>query len=255
VHARYRGGVIYSFVVACLVCGARPAHASAFTFADLLVDNLTLTPINGTVNFSPYSVSAIAKAQNSLGESDAQASGAGLVVAANAAVTSAHANANGNATRWQATSVVTLSSGVDESAFSAGHSDWAADFTISCPTNFCGPFTEVGFSALLHQQLFVQTDSVGLLAQDQLILSLQLNGFSVFFYNPQLSTGPNGLDSQNGLFQLSNVLTLSYDTPYSLALRVDSVSNGQTVVPEPSTFALFALGAAAFRLTRTRRRP
>jgi hypothetical protein len=110
----------------------------------------------------------------------------------------------------------------------------------------------VNFSALLSQQLSVQTDGVGLLSQAEVTFNLNLDGDPALFYDALLSTGPNGLKSQALLFTLSNVLTLNYDTPYSLVLRVDSESNGHTALPEPSTFALFAFGIGAIGLRRRR---
>ncbi len=252
---RIRRGRSLAFSLVALVWlwTSPPAHASAIAFSDVLASDLTITATNGTLVFSPYAATAFALAQNSLGEVDAQFDGPAAAAAAIATVTWANAQGTSGAAQWSAQSSVNIPGGFDAAAASQAQGLWASDFVINCSTT-CGRSTQVTFSALLSGLLFVQTDSTGLSATTETIFNLNLDGNPVLFHDALLSIGPNDLQSQAFATVLASTLTLDYDTPYSLLLRVDSESSGLTTVPEPSTLTLVALGIAAVRARRRRTR-
>ena len=251
-----RSGRIFGFVLVggLWLFDCQPAQATAIAFSDITAVNLSLTPAAGTVNFDPFSVSAFAQALNSLGELDAQSDGSPSNPAlVNAMVTWADGHASASGVQWLASSNVSIPGATEGAASSEGQGLWFTTFTVTGGTGS----VQVDFSADVSGQLNVLTDANGVSARTETIFNLNVDGDPVLFQDRILDIGPN--DAQTQLFAdgLSGSMSLDYDTPYFLLLRVDSESFAVNA-PEPSTITLLGLGlgaAVAARRIRTARRP
>ena len=253
VRRRFAVGIVLG--IASLVGATSPAYATAIALSSISVSDLSVTSESGSITFDPFTTQAIASAQNSLGEADADVDGSPSDPAtASAAVTWATASASSSGALWSAQSSVNIPGFTDGAAASQGQALWSTTFTISCTSATCDPGTTVDFDVLITRSLFVFTDGYGVFADAQTTFNLLLDGDTVLFSTSLLSIGPNDADGIGATnIPFSNSLELLYDTPYTLTLRVDAESLAQNV-PEPATFTMLGLGGliGAIRAHRAR---
>jgi hypothetical protein len=239
-----------------------PAWATAIAHSNLGFSGVGITPSAGTVEFTgPWTLQAQASADNSLSEFDSgfdEKTGPDTA-SASAAVT--WASSSGAATDPAPTPPFLDISGasaadanipgaITASAQALGRGTARLDDPFA-PTYFQitgGTGTvDVTFSVLIDYAISVTTDQFGVLAEAEAIFGQALFGDDVGFvlvnsFNNLLSIGPNDHQEAQDSLSLSNTLTLSYGTTYSLLLEADAEVRVYNA-PEPAPLWLMALAA------------
>lgn len=237
--------------------GQSAAYATVIASSSISISNLQINPASGTVIFlDPWSSTAFAEAQNSLGEWDAQFdSNIGGSALANATVTYANASggANGLSLTANAGSNVFIPGSIEAAAAAIGRGTLFNSFMI---TGGVGD-VNVTFSLGMIGALQVMTDQFGQLAETEVIVSLELDGDSVLYYRDHLLIGPSSSDMRTSPTALTGMRTLQFDAPYFLLAEADSESRGinTPIRPVPdggSTLSL--LGTALTGLAAWRRK-
>ncbi|MBV9154819.1 MAG: PEP-CTERM sorting domain-containing protein [Acidobacteriaceae bacterium] len=232
--------------------------------ADAIVDNslsltgLQITPASGSVQLqSGFAASAFAEAKDSLGGFSQQFTtvddGA---TSASAATTLAHANAAASVPGLTAST----SGGVNIPEINA----FAESTANGGPGSLIGSFEIVGTSGPVSVQLAAPlmgsqsllTTGGGRFATSEIFFSLLLPSVSsspLLFYDNPLRIGPNSKLNFTYSNTLTASVTLQADTPYLLIAEVDPDSSALNGTPEPSLFALTALGLCVLFVARRRR--
>jgi hypothetical protein len=238
-----------------LATSALPAQATSIAIGDITASHLRITDTGlGTAVIDPgFNTLALATAQNSLGDLDAEAdSEIGVPAATSATVTWAAASSASSGSTWSAQSSAAIPGATDGSANSSGQGILLGTLTVACPT--CVGSTMVNLALDLAGDLTVMTDKFGVLAQQETILNLLIDGDTVLFRDDLLSIGSNDTKSTSFKTTLTNSMTLDYGTPYDVVLRTDSESEVINTAPEPATVTLLCLGLGAAGIRRARRR-
>jgi len=91
----------------------------------------------------------------------------------------------------------------------------------------------------------VMTDEFGLLAESNVLAGIHLGSSSIFpLVLSTLTIGPNGFSVSNIEQQLSQTLTLQFNTVYrfDLTLSANSQVANQAEIPEPASVVLLVSG-------------
>jgi hypothetical protein len=232
-------------------------QADVIVSTSLSLAGLAITPASGSVQLqTPFSASAFAQAQDSLGGSSQQFN------TINDGATSASASTslgNANAAASVPGLTATASSGVNIPEISAS----ATATANGGPGSLMGSFEIVGtsgpvsvdFAASLSGNQSLLTDGGGESAKSEIAFSLLLPDVSsspLLFYDNSLSIGPDSFLISPYGNTLSDSVVLQANTPYLLIGNVDSESSGLNVVPEPSLAVLTALALLTLWFARRR---
>jgi hypothetical protein len=249
-----RAGLLVALVLAPLFLTPR-ANATAIAVGSLQLQSLAITPVSGSVMFSP-TADAFAQAQNSLGEGAYIYSTDGTL--ASAAVTWANASgvasANGSSYSGSVGAGVDIPGEIDAAALSEeGHAD-LIDYSFALSN--AGSVT---FSAILVPSQSLTTDANGIQASSEVTFSLSLYSntggtvaSNLLYFDSLLSVGPSGSLLMSPVqTPISNSVSLDAGS-YSAYLSLDAEASAVNTVPEPSTFALL-LGGALFEIARRAR--
>jgi hypothetical protein len=232
-------------------------RADVIVSTSLSLTSLTITPAKGSVQLkSPFSASAFAQTQDSLGGSGQQfktVNGGAASASASTSVTSATATA----------SVPGLSASASGNVDIAEISAFAAATANGGPGSLMGSFEIVGtsgsvtvdFAASLKGDQSLLTNGGGESAKSEIVFSLLLPGVSsspLLFYDNPLSIGPDSSTILPYSNKLTDAIMLKANTPYLLIGNVDSESSGLSKIPEPSLAVLAALALSALWFVRGR---
>jgi hypothetical protein len=215
--------------------------------------NLQITPAVGTVLFvPPTAATATTQALNSFGNLDIDFSNTLPIAQANAAVLFASASAmadasafSANANSWGAVSIPCSNVTFCSSAVSFGVATLSGTFVIVGGTGD----VNVTISGLFTTLQSVMTDQSGLLAQSDVSYSIAVddvlsfsNAFTVVAVDPNLS------DQQSRMDQITAAVSLQFDVPHTISIRIQAQSTGingaSNEVPEPTTVVLLMSGLA-----------
>jgi len=266
-NSKIKGGRLFAVLLGMAISPG--AWATATANSDIDFTNLQIIPAVGTVQLlDNWSVESYAEAQNSLGGYDAhyQSSYPGGSAAADALVPMAagHGAANSPSpppfppdlsVTGHASSLTDVP-GAGASAQSSGRGTLSNTLVVTGGTGTAAINFAAGISGLLH----VFTDSLGLLAETEVIFSMEIFGLPdtgagpqnslVLFSDRHLTIGSNTLIDQSFAETLAGSAQLGFDTPYGFLIQVDSESRA-VAVDEPPMPALLLAGVA-FLLKRRR---
>jgi len=234
-------------------------RADAIVNNSLSLSGLQITPASGSVQLQAgFAASAFAEAEDSLGGFSQQFTTVNDgATSASAATTLANASAAASVPGLTAST----SGGVNIPEINA----FAESTANGGPGSLIGSFEIVGtsgavsvqFAAPLMGSQSLSTIGGGRFATSEIAFNLLLPAVSsspLLVYDNPLSIGPNSTLN----FTYSNTLTASVmlqaDTPYLLIAEVDPDSSGLNSTPEPSLFALTALGLCVLLVARRRLR-
>jgi len=236
------------------------ANATAIAHGDLAFSNLAITPAAGSVTLDgPWLFEAFAQANNSLGQINDQFNSGSSpgAVSASAAVTWASATGAASAPNdppnlavtGGAISNVNIPGCVTAAAFSGARGTFFNFFTLSGG----GPSVNVTFGIDISGLLNAVTGPCGILAQSEVVFTLEVDGTPILFHQDLLSVGRNDAASRAIATSLSNSVLLDSDVSHFLLLEADSESRGQTEVPLPPVGALLIAGLIALAAARRAR--
>ncbi len=234
-------------LVALLLGTASSAYADAISFTSLTFSSFQIVPTSGTIVFSLPRTQALARATNSLGEESLE-----LVVSespiavqlANASVSFASGFAIADPLNFIGSqNSNAMLSGCNCEAFGVGQTVLQKTFVITGGTGN----VDVTFSAVLLTMQTVMTDEFGTFAGSNVLAGIHLGSSSIF---PTLFSvieiGPNDSRVSNIEHQLSQVLTLQFNTVYridvSLSANSTVVNQSPAEIPEPATMVLLVSG-------------
>lgn len=236
----------------------RPVAATAIANSNLSFSSLTITFGTGSLSLDDlWLAQAVASANNSLGESDAQFNFAFSpgTTSATAAATWATAGAAATAlgdppdldVSGGASSNLNIpgTGGIPAAAFATGIGNVSNLFTLSG-----SGMVAVDFSVDISGNLNVFTDGGGLEAFAETIFNLEVDGNPVLLDDRMFDIGPSSAQAQSFSAHLTNMVLLDAGVSHFLILQADSESRAQA--PEPASSALLALGLGAL-LWRVRR--
>ena len=235
---------VWILLLGILLCTSSSAYADAISITTVSLSNLQIVPTSGTIVFSlPASgVRTIASgaAANSFGEESGSHSLGPTRSEASTSVTFAGAgglsdfanlslNANSNV----------MLAGCICSAESEGLASLRTTFTIVGGSGD----VDVNFSGLLQTMQTLMTDEFSLFAASDVRFDLQVLDVGTFSFAFRPNIGPNDSTVIEMQRQLSEVLTLQFNQPYTLLVFVGANSRGaQSEIPEPATAILLVSG-------------
>ena len=226
-------------------------HASAIGTGSILVTDLAISPVTGTVVFiDPWTAEAYSEAKNSLCGCDSQfSSSLGGLAQASAAVlfADAHSAADASALNLFASAEANVPGGLMAASAIGEATLFNTSFSI---TGGSGQ-VEVTFSAMLELMQSLFTDASGTSALSDASFGLSLDGQNLLFMDSFNQVGPNSSWQNSFSGELSNTVTLNFDQTYTLYAVVETdpqVSN----VPEPGTGLLLLLGVPVLMSQITR---
>lgn len=242
-HKSLRTAVL---LLGLLLGTASCTYADAISVTSLTLSNFQIVPTSGTITFFSPRNQALARATNSLNEE-------ALQVVVTESLTTAQASANVTFASASAVADPVNSSGSQNSnatlsgcnceAFAVGQTVLQQSFII---TGGSGN-VEVQFSGLLVMMQSVMTDEFGLLAESNVLAAIHLGSSNVF--PPVFSTltiGPNGSSVSNIQQQLSQILTLQFNTEYRFDVTLSAnsrvVNQAPSGIPEPASVVLLVSG-------------
>jgi RHS repeat-associated protein len=202
--------------------------------------NITINPSSGTLYYlSAFSSSAYAQAGGNTQLSPVAANATDVPVPGGPATGSG--TASYSLLTGSASATGFIPDGVAGFDTSAGRASLNTTFEI---TNTMSPVS-VTFSATIMGNLSLMSDAYGVSGQGENVFTLSINGNPVLFNDQLLSIGPS--QTMNGGYSttLTDTITLTPDTTYSLWIEADSeanVVNGTTPAPEPSVSAMAGCG-------------
>ena len=250
--------IVTALVAACLL---QPLSAAALAMASssITFNNLSITPASGSLTMlDPWTLTAFAEANNSLGESDddfafdlspGQVNAAASVTwAAAAGAVSAPIEPLDFVVAGSAASEVDIPGCSPAAAFSKGIGTLSTVFELTGGTGA----VDVAFGIDIAGVLKVMTDHCGLLAATETIFTLEVDGTPVLFDRRELSVGPNSSFMETFSLRLLGLAALDFDVPHILVIEADSESEG--LVAEPPVMAMLLIGAVALAVARRRRR-
>ena len=232
---------------------ASSAYADAISITSVTLSNFQLVPTSGTIVFFSPRTRALSQATNNLGQQSQQLaiSESLTTLQTSAGVTFASASAVAdpvNSSASQNSNAVLL--GCDCEALAVGQTLLQKNFIITGGTGN----VDIHFSALLVMTQTLMTDQFGLLASSNVIAGMHLviaDGLvgigpvfpSVF---TTLTIGPNGVRVSNIERQLSETVTLQFNTEYRFDLQTSAsslvVNQAPAEIPEPATVVLLVSG-------------
>lgn len=222
------------------------AYADAVSITSVTLSNFQVVPASGTIMFFLPRHQALARTTNNLNQESTQ-----IVVTENLTTAQASANvtfASASAVANPATSSATQNSnatvsGCNCEAFAVGQTFQQQSFII---TGGSGN-VDVHFSGLLVMMQTLITDEFGVLAGSNVIAGVHLGSISVFpNVFTTLTIGPNGIRLSNIEQQLSQILTLQFNTEYRFDITLSAnslvVNQAPAEIPEPASVVLLVSG-------------
>ena len=226
---------------------ASSAYADALSITSLTFSNFQIVPASGTIVFSLPNSHALARATNSLGEESLQVVNSDSPIAiqlASASVSFASGFAIADPLNFigSQNSSATLS-GCNCEAFGVGQTVLQKTFVITGGTGN----VDVSFSAVLLMMQTVLTDEFGTFAGSDVLAGIHLGSTSIFpTIFSVIEIGPNDSRVSKIQQQLSQVLTLQFNTEYRLDITLSAnstvVNQAPGEVPEPATVVLLVSG-------------
>jgi hypothetical protein len=215
------------------------AYADAISVSSVTFSNLQITPAVGSVTFTPTASSTVALATNSLGQTAPMMSNTFPIAQSNTAVTFASSSAVANATAFttSANSLVSLT-GCTCIASSAGQGNLSGTFVITGGEGT----VSVNIAALFTTMSSVMTDLNGLTAQSQVITTLTVDGVAIFDVTNIFNVTNNSSDNQARMHQISQAITLAFNTPHTISVHIHAGSFAEHQVPEPASAVLLVSG-------------
>jgi hypothetical protein len=228
--------LLLSTLVFIALLFSQQAYAVPIADSSIAFSNLQINPAAGIIQFlGPWEAEAFAQASNSSGELKADFhNSTGGAADANAAVTfgTAHATADAGNITGTANSHVDLSGAVNQLVLSKGTGTLFNSFMI---TGVAGEFP-VNFSMDLVHSLNLSSDPNALEATTDIIFSLEIDGTPVLFQHDSRSL------SSSSISDPSASVNLSSNMMHDITVTADSEVHGETMIPEPSNFALMLTG-------------
>ncbi|HKG98836.1 MAG TPA: PEP-CTERM sorting domain-containing protein [Pyrinomonadaceae bacterium] len=236
--------VVRILLLGLLLGTSSSAYADVISITSVSLSNYQFIPTAGTIVFSLPRTQALARATNSLNQDVINITESMTTSQATANVTFASASAVSdavNASASQNSNVMLL--GCDCSAFSVGQTILQGSFMIIGGTGN----VDVNVSGLLLTTQTVMTDQFGLLAESDVLVGLHLGSSSIFpTIFSTVTIGPNSSVTLEMERQLSQVLTLQFNTLYRFDVTLSANSSGQNQapgeIPEPATVVLLVSG-------------
>ena len=234
-------------LLALLLGASSSANADALSITSVSFSNFQIVPSSGTIVFTLPRTQALARATNSLGQESLElvvSESPTIVQQASASVTFANASAVGNPVNLSGSenSNATLS-GCNCEAFAVGQTVLQRSFMITGGTGN----VDVTFSALLVTMQTLMTDEFGVLASSNVLEAVHLGSNSLFpFFSTTIQIGPNSLRTSNLEQQLSQTVTLQFNTVYRIDINLSAnstvVNQSPAEIPEPATAVLLVSG-------------
>ncbi|MGY6274215.1 hypothetical protein [Methylomonas sp. MgM2] len=223
------------------------AFAVVITDSSLTLSNIQITPTSGSVVFQdPLIAEVFTQAANSMGELDQQYDfSMGGAVSQIAATTWAAGSGQADAAAMtlSATTSVNLT-GYNNQASSLGRGSLYGSFMITGGAGVVDVLFSMDVMATLHGY----TDAVGSFDPDwtaSLFLDFAPN--PILFDYDMMIGGSNTPDTVTTVSKtLSNIVNLSFDTPYYIYIEADAESKRNQNLPEPDTLILIMIGLAGF---------
>ena len=241
---------------------ASSAYADAISTTSLTFTSFQIVPTSGTVVFSLPSTQALARATNSLGQESLELVASESPTAihlASASVSFANGFAIADPLNFIGSqSSNAMVSGCNCEAFGVGQTVLQKTFVITGGTGN----VDVTFSAVLLTMQTVMTDEFGTFAGSNVLAGIHLGSTSIFpTIFSVVEIGPNDSRVSNIQHQLSQVLTLQFNTIYRLDVTLSAnstvVNQSPAEIPEPATAVLLVSGlgfmAGLVKKHRTRR--
>ena len=230
-----------------LLITSSSAYADALSITSVSFSNFQIVPSSGTIVFSLPRTQALARATNSLGQESLELVESESPIAvqlANASVTFANGFAIADPLNFIGSqNSNAMLSGCNCAAFGVGQTVLQKTFVITGGTGN----VDVTFSAVLLTMQTVMTDEFGTLAESNVLAAIHLGSTDIFA--PVFSTlviGPNDSRVSNLEQQLSQILTLQFNTEYRLDITLSAnssvVNQSPAEVPEPATAVLLVSG-------------
>ena len=225
------------------------AYADALSITSMTLSNFQVVPTSGTIMFFLPRNQALARATNSLNQESLQ-------IVVTESLTTAQASANVTFASASAVADPVNSSGSQNSnatlsgcnceAFAVGQTVLQQSFIITGGTGN----VDVLFSGLLVMSQTLLTDEFGLVAGSNVLVGIHLGSSSIFpTIFSTLTIGPNGSLVSNIEQQLSQILTLQFNTEYRFDLTLSAnsrvVNQAPGEIPEPATVVLLVSGLAS----------
>ena len=255
-----RTGVL---LLGLLLGTASCAYADAISTTSLTFSSFQIVPTSGSVVFSLPTTQALARATNSLGEESLQVVNSDSPTAiqlASASVSFASGFAIADPLNFIGSqNSSAMVSGCNCEAFGVGQTVLQKSFVITGGTGN----VDVTFSAVLLTMQTVMTDEFGTFAGSNVLAGIHLGSTSIFpAIFSVVEIGPNDSRVSNIQHQLSQVLTLQFNTVYRLDVTLSAnstvINQSPAEIPEPATAVLLVSGlgfmAGLVKKHRTRRK-
>lgn len=234
-------------LLALLLGTAATAYADAISTTGLFFSSFQIVPTSGTVVFSSPSTQALARATNSLGQESLQVVASESPIAihlASATVSFAQGFVIADPLNFTGSQTSNaMVSGCNCEAFGVGQSVLQKTFVITGGTGN----VDVAFSAVLLTMQTVMTDEFGTFAGSNILAGIHLGSSSIFpTIFSVVEIGPNDSRVSNIRHQLSQVLTLQFNTMYridvTLSANSTAVNQAPAEIPEPASLVLLVSG-------------
>ena len=190
---------------------------------------------------APTGTNALAQATNSLGQNDQDMSNALPTAQANATVVFANASGIANTVTFLAADANSLVSITDCTctASSSGQASVSGTFVVLGGTGN----VNVTISGLFSGIQNVMTSEFGLLGQSDVIYSLALDGVEIFSNSHAVVVAGANLSFQQSIMsEVSEAVSLQFNVPHTISIRVEARSLGVNEIPEPATVVLLVSG-------------
>jgi hypothetical protein len=123
-------------------------------------------------------------------------------------------------------------------ASSAGQANLSGTFVITGGEGN----VNVNIAALFTTMSSVMTDQNGLTAQSQVITTLTVDGVAIFDVTNIFNVTNNSSDNQARMHQISQAITLAFNTPHTISVHIHAGSFAEHQVPEPASAVLLVSG-------------
>ncbi len=238
---------IFVLAVGLFLGTASSAYADALSITSLTFTSFQIVPTSGTIVFSLPSTQALARATNSLGQESLEVVQSESPIAihlASASVNFASGFAIADPLNFIGSqNSNAMLSGCNCEAFGVGQTVLQKSFVITGGTGN----VDVAFSAVVLTMQTVMTDEFGTFAGSGVLAGIHLGSSSIFpTIFSVIEIGPNDSRVSNIEHQLSQVLTLQFNTVYRIDVILSAnstvVNQAPAEVPEPTSMILLVSG-------------